>query len=137
MDQRRFAACDSVPAVAEIVSSHSLQHCRRRLWEINLVGNRDQAIGWYGCVLGIASQRSGIGDAVSHFHTRYIRPHRRDDACGLLTVNERERRRVTAFAEIDVDKVDARGFDLNDRLVWFGLRDGKIDQLQYFRSAGL
>ena len=60
---------------------------------------------------------------------------RRNHARRFLSRHKRQRRLVAAFAVIDVDKVDARRFDLHHGFVRFRLRNRQVHQFHDFRPT--
>ena len=70
----------------------------------------------------------GIADAITKPQRCHIRPDCDDYSGSLLAVNKRQRRRITTFAKIDINEVNARRADLNQSFVWFWVGDGHVDE---------
>src|SRR5207245_1026683 len=106
----------------EIMRSHPLEHRGSGVAKVQIVWNLNEPIGGNGGVLGITSQCAGIGDAVTGPYIYYLRTGRRNDTRRLHANNEWNSRGIAALAEIDIDEVHARRFDLDYGVVrlWFG-----------------
>src|SRR5262249_17781884 len=63
-------------------------------------------------------------------------PERVDDAGGFAARRVRQRHRVVPGALIDLDEVDADGFDLESHLARTRLGQRPFRQLEHFGSAG-
>ena len=57
-------------------------------------------------------------------------------SCGLLTEGVGQPGGVSALAEVDVDEVDAGGFEANESFVGAGGRCRKIAEGEDFRASG-
>src|SRR6185503_19293514 len=119
MYQRRLTFLQRVAAVKEIVRRHALQHRRRCLLEVELVGDLHQTTRRDRSVFGVTSQRACVSDAIAGLKRRHFASDFSYDTGRFLAVNERQWRRVTTFTKVNVDEVDARGFNIDERFVWF------------------
>ncbi len=100
-------------------------------------GTLDQARGGYRSVLGVASQRHGVSNAIPDCNFADLGADRRNHSGGFLSQHKRQRYRVAAFAVVDINKVDACRLDLYDGFVRFRLRNRQVHQFHYFRTTGL
>ena len=123
--------------MAKIVRGHSLEHRGGGLSKVEFVGDLDQSIGRDSGILSVTAERAGIGDTVADFNVAGISARCDHDTRGFLSINERQRCGIATFAKINIDKVHAGSFDLHDRFVWFGFRDGKFDEFKNFGTTGL
>src|SRR6185437_15180002 len=87
-------------------------------------------------VFSITSQRARVSNTISRLERRYFVSDFRNDACRFLSIDERQWRWITTFTKVNVDEVDARGFDLNERFVWFWRRNRQVNRGQHLRPAG-
>src|SRR6266851_3313905 len=132
MNQRRLTWLDRIRALTKIVRRHTLKHCRRSPIEIELIGDLNQTIRRDSSVLRIASQHAGIGHAFAESYVGYFRTGRYNNPCRFLAIDEREWCRIATLAEIDVDEIHTGRFDLHHRFMWFGFRNGKVNERQDF-----
>ena len=137
VDQAFIAGFEGERRVRQIVRRHPLQHGRSGGREIDVIRQFDQNMSGYGGVFGVGAAAHRVGDTVAGFEAGHFGAHRFDNAGGLVAGGERQIGLVEAHAEVNVDEVDARGRDLNQRLFGSGNRHGDIDKPQFFRSAGL
>src|ERR1700674_5088155 len=79
----------------------------------------------------------GPGAAVAWLNRFHFHPDRGDYSRALLTQDQWERRFITAFAKININKIDARRRQLHHRLVRLRLRNRQVDQLHGLGAAGL
>ena len=135
MNQRRVATLYRIRAVAQVVSRHPLEHSGRRLIEVELLGNLNEPSGGHRGILGITPERAAVGHAIAEPQSCHIRANCDNEARRFLSIDKRQRRRITALAEIDVDKIHARRFDLNQRFVWFGIGNGNVYKSEHFRPT--
>jgi hypothetical protein len=71
-----------------------------------------------------------LGGAAGGFAESY------DDPCGFLAESVGELGGIAALAEVDVDEVDARGFDADESLAGTGRRCGEIAEGESIGSTG-
>jgi hypothetical protein len=119
------------------VRRHPLQHRRRCLIEVELVRNLHELARRHCRKLRITTETTNIRHAFPKSDSRDIRADGDNHARRFLTVDERQRRGIAAFAEIDIDEVHARRFDLHQRFVRFGFGNGHVDKREHFRPADL
>src|SRR5579863_9471945 len=87
--------------------------------------------------LGVGTEDAAPGHTVADFHSFGLSADRSYHSRSFLAGNERQRGAKAAITEIAVDRVHAGNGNFNQHLVWLGLRDWKLRELQDFRSAGL
>ena len=114
---------------------HSLQHHGGGVFCIKSLGNLNQTVGRYGGVLGVGALRAGIGHAVAYADVRHVRADGRDYTRAFLPVSEGQLGRIQTAAKVDVDEVDPRRVDLNDRLIRLRARLGNVHVLQDFGAT--
>ena len=119
----------------KVVRRHALQHGGRRLALSDSRRNLHQAVGRHCGVLGIAPQHRAVSYAIADSNLSYIVANRRNHARRFLSQDQRQRRLVTAFAVIDVNKVDARCLYLHHSFIRFRLRNRQVHQFHHFRPA--
>ncbi len=121
----------------EVMRGHALQHGGGSCFKIHGVGQRYQAGGGHGRIFRVGAAMHGVGDAVAGFDFGHIRPHGLDHARGLVAGSEWQIGLVKSGAEVNVDEVDARRGNFDERLFGSRRRDGRVDELQFFRATGL
>ena len=109
---------DGVAGVSEIVGSHALKDGGCGMLGGDAVRELYEAIDGSDGELGVGAGNAAPGDTVSELEGAGQsvldgRPERNDRARGLLPEGVGKRGGVAAFAEVGVDEVDARGFDVN------------------------
>src|SRR5260370_12087131 len=97
----------------------------------------DQAIGRNSGILCVTPQDTGIGNTIAGLHTLHLGAYRGDHTRSFQSHDEGKGCWITAFAEIDVDKIHTRGFNLNDSLIRLGFWNRKVDERERFWSAHL
>ena len=97
--------------------------------------NLDELRGGNQSVLGIAADDGGGGDRIAGGKSRDAGTEFLHRARGFAAGDQGQRGFVDAFAEIDLDEVDADGFNAHQDLARSRLGNGQIGQLQDFRSA--
>ena len=137
MDQHRVVLLNGIGRVRKIVRRHSLQHGGGGLARGDAVGNCNQASDRRNRELRVSPGNAAPGNAVANFDAANVRPNANDDARRLLAGDERQRRRVAALAQVDVDEVDAAGLDLDERFAGAGRGGGQLAELKHFGPAGL
>jgi hypothetical protein len=87
-----------------------------------------QAVGGYYGELCVCSRDAAPGDLLSGANEGDTIANRFDDAGGLLAESIRQGRGISAFAEIDVDEIDAGGLNADECLTWAGCGPGDVDE---------
>ena len=113
-----------------------LQHGGAALLRAHAGRKRDQALRRHRGELGVGAGNARVGDLVPDPHLGHVRRDGRDGAAGLEAERQRERELVLAGALVDVDVVDPRRVDLDDRLAGLGRGLGNIFEAQDFGAAG-
>ena len=116
---------------------HALQHGRRRLLHAQALRNFDELRGGYQSVLRIAADDGGGDDRVAGGKSCDAGAKLLDGPCGFAAGDQRQGGFVNAFAEIDLDEVDADGLNAYQDLTLSRLGNGQVGDLQNFGSASL
>ena len=97
--------------------------------------NLDELRGGNQSVLCIAADDAGGDDRITGGKSRNAGPELLHRAGGFAAGDHGQRGLVNAFAEIDLDEVDADGFNAHQDLARSRFGDGQFGQLQNFGSA--
>ena len=116
---------------------HTLQHRSCSSFEIDFFGNGDETIRRDRCIFSVASADARISNTIADLDPANIASHNRYDPGCFLSVYKWERRRIPPFAKINIDEVNARGLNLDDRFIGFWGWNWKFDKGENFRAAGL
>src|SRR5271156_1932044 len=108
---------------------HALEHGASRVAVANVLRDRHQRGGWRSHIFGVRPESAAPGDAVADLGCFHVSAHRGDYARTFLPNHEWHGRVVAPLADVDIDEVNARGGNLDQRLVTFRLRDGQVHQL--------
>ncbi len=105
--QRGVAGLERIGGVGEIMRRHALQHGRRRLLHAQALRNLDQLRGGNQSVLRVAADDGGGSDRVAGCESRNAGAELLHRARGFAAGIRGQRGLVDAFAEVDLDEVDA------------------------------
>ncbi len=97
--------------------------------------NLDQLRGGNQRVLGIAADDAGGGDSIAGFESSDAGTELFNRSRGLAAGNQRERSLVDAFAKVDLDEIDAGGFNADENLTRSRLGNWQVDELKNLRPA--
>jgi hypothetical protein len=136
VDENFVVGTDGVGGVGEIVGGHALEHGSGGLLEGDGFGNLDEAVGGSYGQLRVGSGDGAPGDAVASFDGGDLIADGDDGSGGLLTGDEGQFGGVAAFTEVDVDEVDARGLETDERFSGTWGWGGKIAEGKDFGTAG-
>ena len=114
---------------------HALQHGRRRLLHGDALGNLDELRGGNQSVLRVAADDGGGSDRVAGGESGNAGAELFYGARGFTARDQRQRGFVDAFAEVDLDEVDADGLNAQQDLARSRLGDGQVGELKNFGSA--
>jgi hypothetical protein len=137
VDERGLSSAEGESIVDQIVGGHALQDRGGGLLIGDAVGNWHQAVGGSSGVLGVGAEDAGPGNVIARLYGSDSGADGGNHAGSFLAEDEWQRNFVASLALIGVDEIDAAGGDFDDGLVGLGLGDRKIDELEYFGSAGL
>src|SRR6185436_4190381 len=85
----------------------------------------------------ITSKAAEVGNTFTRFESGDVGADFDNNAGSFLPIDERQGRRITTLAEIDINEVHARRFDLNQRFVRFEFGSGHVNEREHFRPARL
>ncbi len=103
----RLAALERIDLPEQVLRGHALHHQRRRGQIPDAIRDRDQHVGRHHPDIGIGALRpEQIADAVARADVGDPGADRLDDAHGIGAEPARQRHRIAAGPEIDVDEVD-------------------------------
>ena len=114
---------------------HPLQHRRRSLLRSQPVRHLHQLRRRHQRILRIAAQHADRCHRIALLESGDAGAKLFNRSRGLAARNQRQRRLVRAFAEINFDEVYADGFNANQHLPRSRLRNGQLGQLQNLRPA--
>src|ERR1041384_5219900 len=97
----------------QVMSCRSLKHHGSRLLKVDATWDGNQSPSWSERVFCIGTLRTRISNAVSGLDLCYLRSHGIHRPSGFLSQCEGQRSLITSDAMIDVNEVDANGFDLD------------------------
>ena len=134
----RLAALQRMDLPEQVLGGHALHHQRAGGAVLDAVGDRDQHVGRHHAHLGIGALRpEQVADPVAGTDVGDAGPDRLDDADGVGAEAVRQRHRVAAGAEVDVDEVDRDVGVPDPRLSRPGLADLDLLEPEHFRPAEL
>ena len=117
------------------MGSHSLKHGRGCRKAVDIGRHGDELPRRHNGIFRVGPRLHRIGNAVADFDLRDIRAGGIDQTGCFPPEGERQRQRVETGALIDVDVVEADGFDLDARFTGLGFRDRNLFVFENFRSA--
>ena len=135
MHQGGIAGLERIGGEGEIMRRHALQQGCSRVLHAEARRNFDQLRGGNQRVLGIAADDAGGDDRIAGGKSRNAGPELLHRARGFAAGDHGQRGFVDALAEVDLDEVDAGGFNAHQDLARSRFGDGQIGQLQNFGSA--
>src|SRR5208337_3411589 len=135
VNQRGIAGLERVSGVDKIMRSHALQHCRSRLLHAEALRNFDELRGGHQSVLRIAADDGSGDDRIAGGKSCDAGAELLDRAGSFAAGDQRQGGLVNAFAEIDLDEVDAYGLNAYEDLSRSRLGNGQIGDLEDFGAA--
>ena len=135
--QNGLSTLERIHLTEQILHRHAFHHQRRRRAVGDAVGQFDQDIGRHDAHIGIGALRTEqVTDAIAHLDVGDVGADGLDHAHGIGAEAVRERQRIAAGAEIDIDEIDRNVRVAYARLT--GARSGDLDglELQDFRATG-
>jgi len=136
MDEDFVIRTDGVGRVCEVVGSHALKHGPCCLLKGDGFGNLNETVGRSDGQLRVRSRDGAPGYTVSRLDRGDAIASRDNGSSGLLAKGVGEFGRIAAFAKVDIDEVDARGFESNKGFTGTGSRRGEIAESKDFGAAG-
>lgn len=121
----------------EVVGSHALEDRGGGLLIGDPVRYTDETVRGSDGVGRVSAGDTAPSDAITGGKVLDIRGHGENRAGGFLAERVRQPGGVTAFAEVGINKIDAGGFDADERLTGGGCRVGKLGEDENFRTAGM
>ncbi len=121
--------------MGKVVRRHSLQHGGRALLGAQANGNFDQLRRGHQGVFRIAARDGNGCYGVAGSESAHTRSQFLDRPRSLAAWNQRQRRFVGAFAEINLDEIDADGLDADQDLSRPRHRNRQLGQFKYLRPA--
>ena len=115
---------------------HPLEHRGRALLRLEPRRQDDQTLRGDGGVLRVGAGHTRVGDLVAHFHLGHARADGGHGAARLEPERQRQVELVEAAALVDVDVVEPRRVDLDDRFAWLGRGLGHVLVLERLGTAG-
>ena len=136
--QDRLAALERIDLAEQVLRRHALHHQRRGGAVGHARGQRDQHVGRHDADVGVRALRAEqVADAVAGADVGDAGADRFDDADGVAAEPVRQRHRIAAGAEVDVDEVDGDVAVAHARLAGAGLADVDRLELEHLGAAGL
>ena len=121
----------------EVVRRHPLQHRRRGRLRVDGVGQQDQLLLRHHRVLRVRPGYHAVRHAVALLRGRHGVAHRLHHSRPFRAGDERQWELIESCAVIDVNEIDADGFEPHEHLTGARPRRVDVDVLESFRTAGL
>jgi hypothetical protein len=136
VDEDFVAGADRVRRMGEIVGGHALKHGSGGLLKGDGFRDLDEAVGGSYGELRVGSGDTAPGYAVAYFNVGDVIADSNDYTCGLLAEGVGEFGWVAAFPEVDVDKVDAGGFDSDKSFAGTGSWSRQFTKGEHVGASG-
>jgi hypothetical protein len=136
MDEDLVTGANGVSGVSKVMGGHALKHGSGSLLKGNSVRNMDKAVSRGNGQLGVGSGNTAPGHPIADFYGGNAVAKSDHRSGGLLPGSVRERSRITTLTKIDVNKVDAGGFEANERFSGTGSGSRQIAEGEDFRASG-
>src|ERR1035441_976727 len=137
MHQSRVSGLEREGGIGEVMSGHALEHGRGGLFRSHADRNLDQLGGGHEGVLSIAAEHRDRGETSTGKIASYAGTEFFNSSRGLAAGSEGKRCFVLALAEVDLNEVDANGFNADQHLARARMGNGQVGQLKNFRAVCL